>query len=238
LDEDHNTASPVLVVDDDPSVRAIIVNLLSGAGHRVVSAGDGKSALAAARMQPLNLIVLDFITSDVSSLQVIRRLRTWSDVPVLVLTGSDDADIAAECLDLGADDVVTKPFSDRLFLARVRALLRRSTLTAARSEAMLVRGLFRFDLRRGLVTYDGRNVPLSPSEARILSALASEPDRIFGRRHLIDELWGENATVSERLVDALVSGLRVKLAAAGVTEAVVCTLRGRGYRFEVDHESS
>ena len=225
----------VLVVEDDPTLLSTLAYNLSRQGYRVLTAGDGETALALARreMPRLDLVVLDVMLPGISGFQVLRHLRAETDVPILILSARGEEHDRIDGLELGADDYVVKPFSLRELLARIRAGVRRRAVPAAQPPSVLFRGPLRIELERRRVLVDEREVQLRPKEYGLLTTLALEPGRVFGRQDLLDAVWGEEVIVDERTVDVHISWLRGKLAEAGLDAEVIRTVYGAGYRFVV-----
>lgn len=228
-----NEAATILIVEDDPTLQSTLVYNLLRAGYRVLTAGDGEAALEVARRQAgrIDLVLLDLMLPGMNGFQVLRQLRTTSDVPVLILSAKGEEQDKVDGLELGADDYVVKPFALRELLARVRAAIRRSAVPAARPPSVLYRGPIRIEPERRRVAVGETEVSLRPKEFGLLLTLALEPGKVFGRQELLDAIWGEEIIVDERTVDVHISWLRGKLSDAGVEEEVIRTVYGAGYRF-------
>ena len=221
----------ILVVDDDPHIRQLLVFALGKAGLGTIEAADGEAALVAAADHAPDLVVLDINMPRLSGLDVCRRLRAGSDVPILFLSSRDDEIDRVLGIELGADDYVVKPFSPREVVARVMAILRR---TAARPPVVeegrdLAQGLLRLDLDGWRAWWDRREVALTVTEFSMLRLLASMPAKVFSRDAIIDRLHGPGFAVTDRTIDSHVRNLRAKFAAVGATD-VVETRPGVGYR--------
>jgi DNA-binding response OmpR family regulator len=223
----------VLVVEDDPSLLSALAFNLRREGYEVLVASDGEQGLAIARNEAdrLDLVLLDVMLPRMSGLEVLRRLRTEADTPVLILSARGEVDDIVDGLELGADDYIAKPFVLRELLARVRATVRRHAAPAARPPSVLHRGTLQIELERRTVRVAGREVALRPKEYGVLVALAMEPGRVFSRQALLDAVWGEDVIVDERTVDVHVSWLRSKLTEASFDGAAIGTVYGAGYRF-------
>ena len=229
-------ASPtILLVDDEESVRTVLAFPLEKDGYAVVQAGDGDEALRLFAEQPIDLVVLDLMLPRLDGLEVCKRLRATSTVPIIMLTARDDELDKVLGLELGADDYITKPFSIREFRSRVRALLRRARqphLPGAESaeERIEADGLV-IDIGRRIVEVRGEPVQLTYVEFELLRTLASSPGRVFSRRMLLEALWKSADYRDPRTIDVHVRHLREKLEAEPRTPELILTVRGVGYRF-------
>jgi two-component system OmpR family response regulator len=217
----------ILIVDDDPRLRDLLRIALERAGFATLCAADGATALIHARRAAPDLIVLDVGLPEMDGFEVCRRLRAGSEVPILFLTARDDEIDRIVGLELGGDDYVTKPFSPRELVARVRAILKRSGRAA--SPEMLSRGKITLDLRAKSCRVAGTEICLTATEFDILARLLSEADRLTARRALIAGLWGPQSRVSDRTLDSHLRNLRRKLAEAGCGGAIE-TVHGQGMR--------
>ena len=221
----------VLVVEDEPAIRDAVAYSLTGEGYDVETRGDGESALAAARARPFDVIVLDLMLPGVSGVEVCRRLRESSDVPVIMLTARDAEVDRVLGLESGADDYVTKPFSIAELVSRVRAILRRRELDRRGVETGRRRiGALDVDLLRHEVVVDGRRVELTPSEFRLLALLAADPGRVFERREIMEHLWRSDHVGGARACDVHVSNLRAKIEPDPGRPERIVTVRGVGYK--------
>jgi len=245
----RNRTARVLVVDDEPILRESIAYRLRREGYVVSEAIDGTGALAAARTERPDLIVLDIMLPGVDGLDVCRILRAESDVPILLLSAKAEELDRVLGLDLGADDYLTKPFAMRELLARVRANLRRVRraesrdpwLTAASpteaahpiGQPPLMAGPVRIDLARREVRVHDRAVALTGREFDLLVYLARHPGVVLSRDALLREVWGYHVPVDTRTVDVHISGLRQKLDLADGSTRLIETVRGYGYRLVV-----
>ncbi len=237
----------VLVVDDDPALRALLLEYLGGNELRVSAVGNGSEMMRAFDQGAIDLVVLDLRLPGEDGMQLARRLRERAAVPIIVLTGRAEEADRVMGLELGADDYVTKPFSPRELLARIRAVLRRSALTAQaqldaparadRRRALRFAG-WELNLRtRRLLAPDGRQVELSNHEFNLLVAFCSAPQRVLSRDQLLDLSRLNNAEVYDRTVDVQVLRLRRKLEADPFHPALIVTERGAGYRFDTPVET-
>jgi DNA-binding response OmpR family regulator len=225
--------STVLLVDDEESVQKLLTYPLEREGYTVVQARDGEEALERYRETPVDLVILDLMLPRLDGLAVCRRLREErSAVPIIMLTARGDEGDKVLGLELGADDYITKPFSIREFMSRVRALLRRAQLSPAgmRAEVIEVDGL-RIDTTRRTVEARGEAVQLTYLEFELLRTLASNPGRVFTRKELLDELWGGSDFRDPRTIDVHVRHLREKVERDPAEPELIFTVRGAGYRF-------
>lgn len=216
----------VLVVDDEPEIRDFVRKYLERDGFLVVEAADGESALARAK-EGVDVLVLDIGLPGPDGLEVTRRLRAHSPVPILVLTARGEEADRVIGLEMGADDYLTKPFSPRELVARVKALLRRSRMPAAGLSS----GPLVIDAEARQVRLEGQVVELTPREYELLRTLASYPGKSFTREELLDKVWGPEYVGDTRRVDVHVSKLREKLTRPG-QPAPIRSIWGVGYRFE------
>jgi DNA-binding response OmpR family regulator len=219
----------ILIVEDDPRIADLVVKNLEAAGFECAVSADGGQALADfARLRPA-LVVLDLGLPGMDGLQVARRIRRDSDVPILMMTARSGESDKLLGLEIGADDYVTKPFSTAELVARVRALLRRSSGTPR--ERVLELGGLRIDPARRTVERGGELVPLTTLEFDLLYFLASRPGRVFSREALMEQVWGSDRVVDDRSIDSLVSRVRHKLEPDPSKPRYVQTVWGAGYRF-------
>jgi two-component system, OmpR family, KDP operon response regulator KdpE len=219
----------VLVVDDDPTLRRTLQIGLRAEGHEVLITGDGRSALQALREDKPDLVVLDLGLPDVSGVDVLRRLREWSTVPVVVLSARAESTEKVQVLDLGADDYVTKPFGMEELLARVRAAARR----AGSDVPVLETGDLVIDLPTRRVTKRGVVVRLTPTEWELLEQLVRLPGRLVSQRDLLHEIWGPAYGKETNYLRVYVGSLRKKLEDDPSQPRHLITEPGIGYRFEI-----
>jgi len=220
----------VLIVDDEPKIVALARDYLERAGFAVATAYDGKTALASARGDRPDLVVLDLGLPELDGLDVARTLRAESPVPIVMLTGRTEESDKLVGLEIGADDYVTKPFSPKELVARVRAVLRRSERPVAASDIVSA-GAVTLDVPRMRVTVDERVVELTPTEFQLLATLAREPGRVFTRSQLLDAVHGIAFESYERAIDAHVKNIRRKLEPDAAHPRYLLTVYGVGYRF-------
>ena len=227
-------APTILLVDDEDSVRKVLAFPLERDGYTVVQAADGEEALRRFDDAKIDLVVLDIMLPKLDGLEVCRRLRATSSVPIIMLTARDDELDKVVGLELGADDYITKPFSIREFRSRVRALLRRAKgprqLGPVAEERIEAGGLV-IDAPRRTVEVQGKPATLTYVEFELLRTLASLPGRVFSRRQLLEALWGSADFRDPRTIDVHVRHLREKLEADAAKPEYILTVRGVGYRF-------
>jgi two-component system alkaline phosphatase synthesis response regulator PhoP len=219
----------VLVVDDEPKIAQLARDYLEHAGFAVVTAGDGPSALHAARVRHPDLVVLDLGLPGLDGLEVMRSIRLTGAMPIVVVTARDTELDKLLGLELGADDYVTKPFSPRELVARVRAVLRRTERATEPRDRIEVGDLV-LDVPRLRVTLRGRPIDLTATEFSLLATMAREPGRVFTRSQLLDAVHGVAFDSYERAIDAHVKNLRRKLEPEPSRPRYVLTVYGVGYR--------
>ena len=222
----------ILLVDDEESIQKLLTYPLERDGFRVLQARDGEEALARFSPGDVDLVVLDLALPRVDGLEVCKRLRARSAVPIIMLTARDDELDKVLGLELGADDYITKPFSIREFRSRVRALLRRAQLppVSMSREVVEVDGL-EIDIPRRVVRVRGEPAALTYLEFELLRTLAANPGRVFSRRMLLETLWGSADFRDPRTIDVHVRHLREKLEVDPSEPEYIFTVRGVGYRF-------
>jgi DNA-binding response OmpR family regulator len=223
-------AESVLVVEDEVAIADAVTYALESEGFEVDRAGDGEEALERARRKEYELIVLDLRLPKVNGIEVTRILRGESIVPILMLTAKDSEVDRVVGLEVGADDYVTKPFSMAELISRVRAILRRRQLDRLSGDPVRRVGGLRLDLVRHEVRVDDQNVRLTPSEFRLLTFLAEEPERVYSRREIMQHLWQSEYVGDERATDMHVSNLRRKIERDPDNPERVVTVRGIGYK--------
>jgi DNA-binding response OmpR family regulator len=233
-DMGEGTGARALVVDDAPELRELVAEVLRQEGFLVEQASDGSTAIEVARSFAPDVIVLDLGLPGLDGVEVCRRLRTFTDAYVVMLTGRQDEVDKLIGLSVGADDYVTKPFSPRELVARVRAMLRRPRTGGAAAGDRLVRrlGALEVDVEAREVKVAGRVVDLTRIEFDLLSALAERPRAAFTRGQLLERVWGPNWYGDDHVVDVHVSKLRQKLGDDARAPRFVRTVRGVGYRLD------
>ncbi len=224
-------SATILVVDDDPNIRDVLRIALGQGSFTVVEAGDGQSALTTFAKTGADLIVLDIGLPEMDGLDVCRTIRRTSAVPILFLTARDDEIDRVVGLELGADDYVTKPFSPRELVARVRVILKRTQPQAPADlrPNLKRRGVLEVDQDRHIARIAGQPVALTAREMELLSRLMARPDHVMARTQLVDAIYGTNIHVSDRTMDSHLRNLRAKLTAAGCPDAID-TVHGVGIR--------
>lgn len=224
----------ILVVDDEPPIVELVTGYLEREGWSVSSAGDGLAALDAVRDLRPDVVVLDVMLPGIDGIEVCRRLRTFSDAYVLMLTARSEEIDRIMGLTVGADDYLVKPFSPRELVARVKVLLRRPRASGeAESSGALPPGL-ELDVARRLVRIDGVAVEPTALEFNLLAALARSPGVVISRQALLETVWGSSLAGDDHLVDVHVANLRRKLGDDPATPRFVETVRGVGYRLRED----
>jgi two-component system phosphate regulon response regulator PhoB len=221
----------VLVIDDEPAIREMIAFSLAHSGLTVQLAGNPQEALESMSDQKPDLILMDWMLPDISGLQLTRRFRKdpfSQDIPIIMLTARVTEEDKIAGLEAGADDYVTKPFSPRELLARIKAVLRRSN--QADEEGRISAGDLTLNIHSRLVTFRGEDIHLRPIEYRMLDFFMRHPERAFSRAQLLDSIWGANVYYDERTIDVHIKRLRKALKKAGC-RGYLQTVRGFGYRF-------
>ena len=225
----------ILLVDDEQSIQTLLSYPLRKEGYNVVQATDGRQALDRFDEQAFDLVVLDVMLPKIDGLEVCRRLRSRSAVPIIMLTARSEEIDKVVGLELGADDYITKPFSLREFSSRIKAALRRAELSrpaeTAPDELPLTIGELRIDFPKRVVRVRGEDVELTFVEFEILAALARAPGRVFTRDMLLARIWGDSAYRDQRTIDVHIRHLREKIELDAKEPEYLFTVRGVGYRF-------
>ncbi len=225
-------AQRVLIVEDDASVAEAIAYTLSQEGFETATAADGQAALEQFEAEPPHVVVLDLMLPGISGWDLFSAFRRQGDIPVIMLTARAEESDRVAGLEMGADDYVTKPFSMRELVARVRTVLRRSARQErAETEAIAERGGVRLDRDSHEVLVDGEQVELSPREFDLLAYLMGHAGRVRTREQILSEVWGEDAYLDERTVDVHVRWLRQKIEEDPGEPQRLVTVRGVGYKF-------
>jgi two-component system, OmpR family, alkaline phosphatase synthesis response regulator PhoP len=224
----------ILVVEDEMKIARLVRDYLEHAGFEVIVSGDGEAAIASARGHPPDLVVLDLGLPGMDGLDVARELRARSRVPIVMLTARGDETDRIVGLELGADDYVIKPFSPRELVARVRAVLRRTSGASEPLDLPVRVGDVEIDPSRMRVSVAGRQVSLTATEVQLLATLAREPGRVFTRGQLLDAIRGVAFESYERAIDAHVKNLRKKIEPEPGRPRYLLTVHGVGYRFSDD----
>jgi DNA-binding response OmpR family regulator len=222
----------ILLVDDEQAVQTLLSYPLRKDGYEVISAHDGQEALQRFAEQRFDLVVLDLMLPKMDGIEVCRRLRSRSQVPIIMLTAKGDEIDKVVGLEMGADDYITKPFSMREFRSRIKAALRRSRmLGAGQAQEPISAGDLEIDFERRIVGLRGEEVRLTYVEFEILAALARSPGRVLARDTLLEQVWGDSDYRDPRTVDVHIRHLREKLERDAKEPEYIFTVRGVGYRF-------
>lgn len=230
MSSDTAPEARVLVVEDEAKIVELLRLYLERDGYRVSSAADGPQALRLAEREKPDLVLLDLNLPGIDGLEVCRQLRARGQVPIIMLTARGEEVDRVVGLELGADDYITKPFSPREVVARVRAVLRRSAPASPPPQRRF--GPLEIDLTRHEVRLEGRPLPLTATEFRLLDALSAEPGRVFTRSQLLDRVWGEVFGGYERTIDSHIKNLRRKIEPHPQSPRYIHTVFGVGYRFQ------
>ena len=220
----------VLVVDDELPIRRFLRAGLESQGYRLIESETGQDAIAQAATRSPDLLLLDLGLPDVDGFEIVRRIREWSTMPIIVLSAREREGDKIQALDAGADDYVTKPFSMGELLARMRAALRRGREGAAVEDGVVELGELRIDFARRAVTLAGEEVKLTPIEYRLLTALARRPDRVLTHEQLLREVWGPTHTSQHHYLRVYMAQLRQKLERTPARPRLLLTEPGVGYR--------
>ena len=221
----------ILVVDDERKITNLVRDYLIKAGFQVLTAADGREALAAARERKPDLLIVDLGLPDIDGLDVTRTLRKESSVPVIILTARDEETDKILGLELGADDYITKPFSPKELVARVRAVLRRTEISKQESEGDLVRaGDLQIDLARHRVRVKNQEVDLTATEFELLAVMARQPGRVFTRAQLLDAIHGVSFESFERAIDSHIKNIRRKIEPNPQEPVYLIMVYGVGYK--------
>lgn len=222
----------ILVVDDEPQITRVLKTTLSSQGYGVRSAADGQQALDEMKGWSPDLVITDLRMPTMDGLELCRRVRKESRVPIIVLSVKGEETIKVEALDAGADDYITKPFSVNELMARVRAALRRATTPAEEDSSAIEAGDFRIDVPGRTITVKGREVHLTPKEFDLLVYLAKHPGKVLTHRALLGAVWGANSVEQPEYLRVFVGHLRKKLEPEDESARYIVTEPWVGYRFE------
>jgi two-component system, OmpR family, response regulator len=227
-------ANTVLVVEDDQTLRSVLEYNLGKEGYNVISAGDGIKALELARSASPDLVILDVMLPQMSGFEVCRSLRKETTTPIIMLTARVDEIDKVVGLDMGADDYITKPFSMRELMARIRALLRRAEFKepGSSTEPPLKFGEIEIDIGRHLVVEGGEIISLTPKEFDLLAFLGRNKGLVFSREQLLEKVWGYEFAGDTRTVDVHIRWLREKIEVDPAKPRLIVTVRGTGYKLE------
>lgn len=223
----------VLVVEDEQSLREPLVYLLQKEGYDVIEAEDGLKALSAYAEFGADIILLDLMLPGMSGNEVCRNIRNTSQVPIIMLTAKDSEIDKVVGLEIGADDYVTKPYSTRELLARMKAILRRNIVPAAPVSGLLTAGPVQMDVERHIVTVNGNKVSMPLKEFELLELLLENVNRVLTRGQIIDRVWGSNYYGDTKTLDVHIKRIRSKIEDDPARPVHLMTVRGLGYKFEV-----
>jgi two-component system response regulator ChvI len=225
----------IALVDDDKNILTSVSMALEAEGYRVRTYNDGEEALQGLTHQPVDLAILDIKMPRMDGMELLTKLKSGSNLPVIFLTSKDDEVDEVLGLRMGADDYIKKPFSQRLLIERIRTLLRRSELaeekTVKKADTVLVRGPLVMDTDRHSCTWDNKDVQLTVTEFLLLKALASRPGHVKSRDQLMDAAYGESIYVDDRTIDSHIKRLRKKFRQVDNKFSQIETLYGVGYRY-------
>ena len=225
----------ILVVDDEPQITRVLKTTLSSQGYGVRTAADGEEALYEMKTWSPDLLITDLRMPGVDGLELCRRVRVDSRMPIIILSVKGEEAIKVEALDAGADDYITKPFSLRELEARIKSVLRRTrngpSTDGMRDEAPIVRGRLRIDSAKREVTIGDRQVELTPKEFDLLRLFASNPGRVFPRKYLLEKIWDYSYEGYDRTIDSHINRLRAKIEENPENPQMVLTVWGIGYKF-------
>ena len=220
----------ILIVDDDAQILRALRTSLQGRGHEIRTAPNGETALEVASEHPIDLVILDLGLPGIDGQEVIERLRSWSDVPIIVLSVREAQEQKVAALDAGADDYVTKPFAIEELLARIRAVRRRAASEVERSALRF--GALTIDLARQAVTIDGELVHLTPTEYRLLETMATQPGKLLTHAWLLQKVWGPGYATESHYLRVFIRQLRQKLGDEAARPSFIITEPGLGYRWK------
>ena len=220
----------ILVVEDDPSVRNLMVATLKANDYKYIVADNGESAVANAASHNPDIVLLDLGLPDIDGIEVIRRIRSWSNMPIVVISARSEDDDKISALDAGADDYVTKPFSVAELLARVRVMKRRIDATAGSEQSVFVNGDLRIDFAAGSAYLDNAELHLTPIEYKLLSLLAKNVGKVLTHTYITQNVWGSSWDNDVASLRVFMASLRKKLENSQGTQDYIQTHVGIGYR--------
>ncbi len=223
----------VLVVEDEDAIREMLVMVLEQASFKVLAVASAEQARESLADNMVDLIVLDWMLPGISGAELARRLKSepgYKDLPIILLTARGEEEDKIRGLEIGADDYITKPFSPRELIARIKAVMRRSGKLSESGQLSI--GDLTLDAEQHKLTIDGRSLEVSPTEFRLMQFFMTNPDKVYSRTHLLDQVWGRSVYIEERTVDVHIRRLRKILAEYG-REELIQTVRGFGYRFSL-----
>lgn len=218
----------ILVVDDELAIRRFLRAALSAYGYKILEAANGQEAIRAIAVEKPDLVLLDLGLPDMDGVEVIRRLREWTQIPIIVLSVREREDDKVAALDSGADDYLTKPFGMKELLARIRAALRRSA--SPQAEPVVEIGELKIDLANRRITMGGAEIALTPTEYKLLSVLARHAGKVLTHRYLLREVWGPSYETETHLLRVVISNLRSKIEPDPARPRYIHTEPGVGYR--------
>ena len=227
----HNCNGPILIVEDDPNTATLIQTYLERDGFQTIKVADGEAALRLARQHQPGFVILDIMLPRLDGWEVCRQLRTFSDVPILMLTAREEEIDRVTGLSLGADDYVVKPFSPRELVARVKAILRRVRPMRPKNDEVLICNDLVVEPEKHRVRLGDRLVNLTGSEYKLLCALMSAPGRVFSRSELLSHFYQDGELVVDRVIDVHIGNLRQKIEKDPGKPQFILTVRGFGYTF-------
>lgn len=223
----------ILVVEDEDDIREMLVMVLEQADLQVTAVASAEQALASLAENRVDLVVLDWMLPGISGIELARRLKKevgYKDLSIILLTARGEEEDKIRGLEIGADDYMTKPFSPKELIARIKAVMRRSGKLTETGQLSI--GDLTLDAEQHRLTIDGKALDVSPTEFRLMQFFMSNPDKVYSRTHLLDQVWGRSVYIEERTVDVHIRRLRKLLAEFG-REDLIQTVRGFGYRFSL-----
>ncbi|OQW75629.1 MAG: phosphate regulon transcriptional regulatory protein PhoB [Proteobacteria bacterium ST_bin11] len=225
----------ILVVEDEEAIREMLVMVLEQANLTVIAVSSAEQARESLADNMVDLIILDWMLPGISGVELARRLKNepgYKELPIILLTARGEEEDKIRGLEIGADDYMTKPFSPKELIARIKAVMRRSGKMS--ESGLLSVGDMTLDAEQHKLTIAGRSLDVSPTEFRLMQFFMTNPDKVYSRTHLLDQVWGRSVYIEERTVDVHIRRLRKILAEYG-REELIQTVRGFGYRFSMAH---